>query len=132
MLVLDINEKIQSEAFKPNTPIKTRKGSVKEFNALLADINSGSVGVLIINNLNPIYTLPNATEFEKAIEKVPFSVSFSMKADETAIKTNYIAATPHYLESWGDVEFKQGYYGLTQPTIRPLFDTRQLQDALLK
>ena len=132
LLVLDINEKIQSEAFKPNTPIKTRKGSVKEFNALLADINSGSVGVLIINNLNPIYTLPNATEFEKAIEKVPFSVSFSMKADETAIKTNYIAATPHYLESWGDVEFKQGYYGLTQPTIRPLFDTRQLQDALLK
>src|SRR5690606_36523988 len=34
--------------------------------------------------------------------------------------------------SWGDVEIKKGHYALTQPTIRPLFNTRQFQDALLK
>ena len=55
-----------------------------------------------------------------------------MKADETASASNYIAAAPHYLESWGDVEMKKGEFALMQPTIRPLFDTRQLQDALLK
>ena len=44
----------------------------------------------------------------------------------------YIAAAPHYLESWGDVEMKKGHFSLMQPTIRPLFDTRQFQDALLK
>ncbi|MDO4228344.1 MAG: TAT-variant-translocated molybdopterin oxidoreductase [Capnocytophaga sp.] len=132
LLVLDINEKIQSEVFNATTPIYVRKGSVTAVKELVADMNSGKVGALILNNLNPLYTLPNASEFEKAMEKVPFSVSFSMKADETAIKTSYIAAAPHYLESWGDVEFKKGHYALTQPTIRPLFDTRQLQDALLK
>ncbi|NVO58736.1 quinol:cytochrome C oxidoreductase, partial [Rhodobacteraceae bacterium B1Z28] len=41
------------------------------------------------------------------------------------------AAAPHYLESWGDVEIKTGQYSLTQPAIRPLFDTKQFQDALL-
>lgn len=132
LLVLDINEKLQSEAFNPQAAILTRKGNVSELRQLISDMNNGNVGVLIINNLNPLYTLSNADEFAKALEKVDFSVSFSMKADETAIKTNYIAATPHYLESWGDVELKRGHYALTQPTIRPLFDTRQLQDALLK
>ncbi|GIM61928.1 quinol:cytochrome C oxidoreductase [Capnocytophaga canis] len=132
LLVLDINERLQSVAFNTKNPINVRKGSLVALKELIADMNSGKVGVLIINNLNPLYTLPNAAEFETALQKVAFSVSFSMKADETAIKTNYIAAAPHYLESWGDVEFKKGYYGLTQPTIRPLFDTRQLQDALLK
>lgn len=131
LVVLEINQKIQSEAFNPFTPIKTRKGNTSRFNTLLTDMNNGSVGALIINNLNLLYSLPNASEFEKALEKV-FSVSFSMKADETALKTTYLAATPHYLESWGDVELKKGHYALTQPTIRPLFDTRQLQDALLK
>src|SRR5690606_38003341 len=60
------------------------------------------------------------------------SIAFSMKADETASAAHYLAAAPHYLESWGDVELKKGHFALTQPTIRPLFDTRQFQDALLK
>ncbi|HRI21418.1 MAG TPA: 4Fe-4S dicluster domain-containing protein, partial [Panacibacter sp.] len=38
----------------------------------------------------------------------------------------------HYLESWGDAEPKSGYYSLMQPTINPLFKTRQWQDNLLK
>ena len=38
---------------------------------------------------------------------------------------------PHYLESWGDVEIKKGHYSLIQPTIQPLFNTRQLEDSLL-
>ena len=55
-----------------------------------------------------------------------------MKEDETASsKVNYLAAAPHYLESWGDVELKKGHYALTQPTIRPLFDTKQFQEAFL-
>jgi molybdopterin-containing oxidoreductase family iron-sulfur binding subunit len=55
-----------------------------------------------------------------------------MKVDETSSETDYIAAAPHYLESWGDVELKKGHYALTQPAIRPLFNTRQFQEVLLK
>ncbi|WP_212891955.1 TAT-variant-translocated molybdopterin oxidoreductase [Capnocytophaga canimorsus] len=132
LLALEINGSIGSDAFVPTTPILVRKGSVVALNQLIADMNAGKVGVLITNNINPIYTLPVTKQFEEGLSKVDFSVAFTMKADETAIKTNYIAATPHYLESWGDVEIKKNHFALTQPTIRPLFDTRQLQDALLK
>jgi molybdopterin-containing oxidoreductase family iron-sulfur binding subunit len=54
-----------------------------------------------------------------------------MKQDETASKCDYIAALPHNLESWGDFELKSGHYSMMQPTIRPLFDTKQFQEVLL-
>ncbi len=41
------------------------------------------------------------------------------------------APVPHYLESWGDLSLTKGTYSLTQPTIRPLFDTKQFQDVLM-
>ena len=59
-------------------------------------------------------------------------MSFTSKIDETAAASQFVAATPHYLESWGDYELKSGHYALAQPTIRPLFDTQQFQDVLLR
>ena len=59
-------------------------------------------------------------------------MAFSMRPDATAEAAEFVAATPHYLESWGDAQFKMGSFSLTQPTIRPLFDTRQFQECLLK
>ena len=32
-----------------------------------------------------------------------------MKNDETAAVSQYVAATSHYLESWGDLETKKGH-----------------------
>jgi molybdopterin-containing oxidoreductase family iron-sulfur binding subunit len=130
-LVLAINEAIASKAFDPKTTIKTRQGNNAEVAKLVADMNAGTVGVLIMSGVNPVYSLPNSEEFTSGLEKVDMTIAFSMKEDETAINAQYIAATPHYLESWGDVEIKKGHYGLTQPAIRPLFDTRQFQEALL-
>ena len=130
-VVLAINEHLGSKAFDTKTPIKTRQGNDKAVNALVADMNAGNVGAIIMSGVNPLYTLPNAKAFAEGLKKTDLSVAFSMKADETSTVCQYIAATPHYLESWGDVEMKKGQYSLTQPTIRPLFDTRQFQDALL-
>ena len=99
---------------------------------LVADMKAGKVGAIIMSGVNPLYTLPNASDFAEGLKKTELSVAFSMKEDETSSETQYIAAAPHYLESWGDVEIKKGHYSLTQPTIRPLFNTRQFQEALLK
>ena len=132
-LSLALNKRLKSKAFIPETPILTRKGDVTwKFKPLLTDMNEGKVGVLFINNLNPLYSLPNAEAFAAGLKKVPFSVSFAMRADETAQKTTLWAPQPHYLESWGDVEFKYGHYGLMQPCIRPLFNTKQWQDCFLQ
>ena len=76
--------------------------------------------------------MPNGDDFGKALAKLDLTVSFTLREDETAAHVQYLGAAPHYLEAWGDVEMKKGHYALIQPTIRPLFDTRQFQDALLK
>ena len=103
-LSLALNKRLKSKAFIPETPILTRKGDVTwKFKPLLTDMNEGKVGVLFINNLNPLYSLPNAEEFTAGLKKVSFSLSFAMRADETAQQTTLWAPQPHYLESWGDV-----------------------------
>jgi molybdopterin-containing oxidoreductase family iron-sulfur binding subunit len=48
----------------------------------------------------------------------------SLKEDETALLATVAAPVPHYLEAWGDLSLTKGTYSLTQPTIRPLFDTK--------
>ncbi len=131
-VALEINEALGSKAFDPKTPIKTRQGSDKAVAQLVSDMKAGTIGAVIMSGVNPVYTLPNASDFAEGLNNVDLSVAFSLKADETSSLTDYIAAAPHYLESWGDVEIKKGHYALMQPTIRPLFDTRQFQEALLK
>ena len=84
-----------------------------------------------MNGVNPCYTLSDSKDFAEALKKLNFSVTFSMKIDETAMCSSHVAATPHQLESWGDFEFINGEYSLTQPTIKPLFDTKQFEDCLL-
>ena len=130
-LAIEINESLGSKAFDPNTTILTRQGNDKQVSTLINDMNSGKVGAIIMNGVNPMYTLPNSNEFAEGLKKTSLSIAFSLKADETASNTQYIAAAPHYLESWGDVEMKSGHYSLMQPTIRPLFDTMQFQEVLL-
>ncbi len=132
LVVLAINKAIHSKAFNESTPRTIRQGNAKAVAQLVKDMNAGRVGGLLIAGVNPVYSLPNGEEFKNGLKKVDLSVAFSMHDDATAGLCNYIAATPYYLESWGDVELKKGSYSLMQPTIRPLFDTRQFQETLLK
>jgi molybdopterin-containing oxidoreductase family iron-sulfur binding subunit len=130
-VVLEINEHISSKAFDTVNTIQTRQGDNNKVATLLSDMKAGRVGALIMSGVNPMYTLPNANDFAEGLKKTGLSIAFSMKVDETSALTNYIAAAPHYLESWGDVEIKKGHFALMQPTLRPLFDTKQFQDVLL-
>ena len=131
LLVFAINNALQSQAFNPSGARLTRKGDSKAVAQLLADMKAGSVGALIMNGVNPVYTLAASKDFAEGLKKVELSVAFSLKEDETAVLSKIAAPAPHYLESWGDVTISKGNYSITQPTIRPLFDTRQFQEALL-
>jgi len=132
MLALAINEKLASKAFDPSTPVKTRQGDDKAVAKLIDDMKTGTIGAVIMCGVNPLYSLPNASDFSEGLEKTELTIAFSMKENETTSNVDYLAAESHYLESWGDLEIKKGHYGLMQPAIRTLFDTRQFQEALLK
>ena len=131
LLVFAINNALQSQAFNPSEARLTRKGDAKAVAKLVADMKAGSVHTLIMSGVNPVYTLAASKEFAEGLKKVKLSVAFSLKEDETAVLSSIAAPAPHYLESWGDVTISKGNYSITQPTIRPLFDTRQFQEALL-
>ncbi|MBF4467196.1 TAT-variant-translocated molybdopterin oxidoreductase [Flavobacterium sp. LC2016-12] len=131
LLVLAINQVLASEAFNTAGTRQIRKGSNAVVSQLIKDMNAGSVHTLIMSGINPVYTLADSASFVSGLKKVKTSVAFSLKEDETASITTIAAPAPHYLESWGDVVLTKGTYSLTQPTIRPIFNTKQFQDVLL-
>ncbi|WP_291966665.1 TAT-variant-translocated molybdopterin oxidoreductase [Maribacter sp.] len=130
-VVLAINEMLSSKAYDVAAPKYIRKGSVKAVNSLIADMKAGRVGALLMDGVNPIYSLPNAADFKEGLEKVDLSVAFSTNWNETTEAVQYVGATNHYLESWGDIQIKKGHYSLMQPTIKELFDTKQFQSVVL-
>jgi molybdopterin-containing oxidoreductase family iron-sulfur binding subunit len=126
-----LNEFLKSEVYDITTPRFVKSGNDTDVANLVADMAAGKVGALFIYNSNPSYSLANAEAFNKALKKVKLSVNCTMSNDETALQSQLVATTPHYLESWGDAQFQAGEYSLMQPTIKQLFDTRQFEDSML-
>ena len=131
IMALAINDALGSVIVDKANTRNLRQGNDANVATLIQDMKAGKIGAIFTYNSNPVYTLPNATEFTEALSKVDLSVAFSSHEDETSKVMQYALATPHYLESWGDVMHKKGHYSLIQPTIKPLFNTRQFQDTLL-
>ena len=131
-VVLAINEMLGSKAFDATAPKYVRQGNVKAVNALLSDMKAGKIGALLMDGVNPAYSLPNAADFVEGIKNVDLTVAFSTNRNETTELVQYVGASNHYLESWGDAQMKKGHFSLMQPTIKELFDTRQIQSALLQ
>ncbi|MEZ4777825.1 MAG: TAT-variant-translocated molybdopterin oxidoreductase [Flavobacteriaceae bacterium] len=130
-MVLTYNESVGSVVMDVTKPRLSSMGSASEVANVMNGVISGSVKGLITVGVNPVYSFPN-TAFAEAYKNLEMSLAFAMNQDETASMAQMVGATPHYLESWGDVQMKKGSFGLMQPTIRPLFNTMQFQDCLLK
>ena len=131
LLVIGINQALASQAFVGAPIRQVRKGSDARMRNFLSELTSGKIASLIMSGVNPVYTLADGKAFADAVKKLPLSVSFTVREDETAQVVKVAAAAPHFLETWGDLELTKGTYSLTQPTIRPLFNTRQFEEALL-
>ncbi|MBB4118798.1 molybdopterin-containing oxidoreductase family iron-sulfur binding subunit [Mesonia hippocampi] len=131
LLALEINEALASKVMDVKNPRMIRQGNATQVKELISRMNAGQVGGLVTVGVNPAYSLPNAEEFKKGVEKLDLMVSYAMKHNETAELAEFVGATPHYLESWGDVQFTAKHYSLMQPTIKPLFKTQQFQESLM-
>ena len=99
---------------------------------LVEEMNEGKVQAVLCYNVNPAYDYPQSDRFISGLEKADLSLSFSFQPDETSALTDYVCPDNHFLESWNDANPGTGYYSLQQPVIQTLFNTRQVQDSLLK
>ncbi len=128
-----INELIGANGTTINwaLPQLTHQGIDSDMATLVADMEAGKVGALLVYGVNPAYEYFDGDRFVKALSKVAVTVSFNDREDETTKLCKYLLPAPHFLESWGDAEPKAGFYSMVQPTINPLFKTRHFQDTLL-
>jgi molybdopterin-containing oxidoreductase family iron-sulfur binding subunit len=96
-------------------------------------MKEGSYQLVIIENVNPVFTLPENSGFKEALKKVPFVVSLSTENDETSELADLHLPTAHFLESWGDARPRNGVFALQQPVMAqvPAFDTMQLGELML-
>jgi len=134
IIVNAINQAIGAYGTTIDWSIKnlSRAGIDADLDTLIADMEAGKIGAIFIYGANPAYNHLNAARFATALKKVKLSVSLNDRMDETTELCTHIAPSHHYLESWGDAEAKSGCVSFIQPTIYPLFKTRQLQTSLLK
>ncbi len=107
------------------------QGNDAEVVELVKEMNAGTVGALIVWDANPVYTLPNADAFKTGLAKVPFSLSFNDRLDETTELCTVSAPGLNFLEAWDDSEAKKGVLGLVQPTIAPVYNCRAAQQLFL-
>lgn len=132
LIALAINKALNSSIVDTTNTLNIRQGNDAKVGQLISDIKAGKVAGLITYNVDPVYTLPNTSDFSEGLKKLELSVALSTENNATADAANFALPTPHFLESWGDTQFDSVTYGLMQPTIQPLFNTRQFQDVLLK
>ncbi|SNS55998.1 quinol:cytochrome c oxidoreductase iron-sulfur protein precursor [Belliella buryatensis] len=114
-----------------STPSYFRKGDDAKMNQFVTDLNAGRVGGVVFYNCNPVYDFVRGAEVASGIEKAKVSVATNGTMDETASLVQFVAPDHHYLESWNDFNPRKGEFSLAQPTISPLFDTRQAQESFL-
>jgi molybdopterin-containing oxidoreductase family iron-sulfur binding subunit len=113
-------------------PVCLYKTDEKAFADFIKEMGAGKIGGVLMYNVNPAYDYAKSSDFINGLKKVSLKVSFADTMDETAKLCEYVCPDNNYLESWNDAQPVMGSYSFTQPTINPIFDTRQFQESLMK
>jgi MoCo/4Fe-4S cofactor protein with predicted Tat translocation signal len=88
---------------------------------LVADMNAGTVDLLLVLDGNPVYAAPVDLEFAKAMDNVPLRIHWGLYDDETAERCHWHVPASHALEAWGDARAFDGTVTIQQPLIAPLY-----------
>jgi menaquinone reductase, molybdopterin-binding-like subunit len=94
------------------------------------------IDTMLVFSANPAFSVPDSGNFRKALEKIPFIVSFSPYRDETALMADLILPDNTYLEKTDDITWPVGLqyplYGLSTPAVKALYDTKNSGDAIIE
>ncbi len=119
----------------PNQQTYQRSASVMEMQDFTKKLADGKIKVLFVHGVNPVFELPAALEFKKALEGVEQVISFATFPDETALEADYVFPDHHSLESWGYQRVvtgsNQSALSGSQPVVSPYYNTRSTVDVLI-
>src|SRR5262245_4807021 len=124
--------------FTPQIPMAgPSTGPRQTLDKFAAAISAGSqsLGVLVVDDTNPVFAAPKAWKVREAFEKAPFIVSFASFLDETSVLADLILPDSSFLESWSEALPESGSIvavaSAAPPSMKPLFQTRPTPDVLL-
>lgn len=109
----------------------TIDASTADLTELIDKMKAGSINTLIIHGVNPGYAAAAGFGFADALKKVKNVIYTGDRIDETGRLAHYVLPDNHPMENWGDTEISKGLFGIHQPTLRPLYDTRSFQLSLM-
>jgi anaerobic selenocysteine-containing dehydrogenase/Fe-S-cluster-containing dehydrogenase component len=105
------------------------RSQVQHFFERLAE---GPEGLLLLNNVNPVFTMPPASGVKGILEKdALFAVSFSNFMDETTRLSDLIFPVQLPLETWDEYSGKNNMVSTIQPAMGSLTNAPGLGDVLL-
>ena len=106
-----------------------------DWSARVAAGTTSPLEALFLYYANPVASAPDGAEVAKALERIPLVVSFSPFLDESARYAHLVLPDHTYLERWQDAPAPATVpipvWGLVQPMIAPLHDTRATGDVIL-
>ncbi len=122
-------------ALPSDIPATTPSLTLRDWQGVINDLNSGKIKLVLLYGANPVYGLPASLKFADALGKAKV-VSFSSFMDETTILADLILPSSTSLETWGFTvpDPGPGYQivGLQQPVIQPFVNSRGFGDALIQ
>jgi molybdopterin-containing oxidoreductase family iron-sulfur binding subunit len=98
--------------------------------SLVADMKAGQVQLLVMLDVNPIFTAPVDLDFASAIKKVRTRVHVGLFDDETAQQCHWHVPSTHFLEEWSDARAHDGTASMVQPLILPLYQGKSLHEVV--
>lgn len=102
--------------------------------AILAGPQS-PIEVLWLERTNPVFLSPCPARWKKALERIPFIVSFSSYMDESTQLSNLVLPPHHFLEAWqygfSRTLTGEGVLSFSPPPLAPLHDTADHGDFVL-
>jgi molybdopterin-containing oxidoreductase family iron-sulfur binding subunit len=102
-----------------------------DLRSLVADIDAGTVEILVIVGGNPVYTSPADLKLDEArMKKVGFTVHLGLYDDETSELCQWHVPETHFLEAWSDTRAYDGTVTITQPLINPLYNGKSAHELL--
>ncbi len=97
---------------------------------LVAEMQAGTVDLLLILQGNPVDQVPADLDFAAALAAVPWSAHLGLYRDETASACTWHIPAAHFLESWSDCRAHDGTVTIQQPLIEPLYGGRSAHEVL--
>ncbi len=101
--------------------------------AFFEALDQDPVDLLLLNNVNPVYTIPGSSDIERVLQKdALFVVSFSNFMDDTTAMADLVLPVGVSMETWDQYSGKLGIVSTLQPAMGRFNGRDPIGDVFLK